>query len=105
MAEKLVGRKGRELAESSVTGKGGRTLPNGRATRKQVRGWEILKNSCGVEVMEPTNEDIYRLLHFYRFKWDGEEWVMKFPHFVKVVGEVPHGSTLVKNWKKVEQHG
>jgi hypothetical protein len=86
MAKKLVGRKGRELAESAVTGEGGRTLPKTRTTRKQESAIYTLLALLMVEVDGNNPKDLYRILRYFRYKWTGEVWTQQYPKWLEIVG-------------------
>ena len=85
MAKKLVGRKGRELAESVVTAEGGRVLPKIRTTRKQELASQTLISTIGVAFVHEQPKDMYRLLRYFRFKWNGQGWVVNYPAWIEVV--------------------
>lgn len=75
MAQKLVGRKGRELAGDTVAGKGGRVLPKSRPSKKFDAAMYKLQWSLGVAFEGvPAPKDAYRLLNYLRYKWDGDKW-------------------------------
>lgn len=87
MAKKVVGREGREVAKATVAGKDGKGLPKSRPSKKLSEGKHALICWVGVELENGSTSDIYKLLRFYRYKWDGEHWNKSLPNWVEYVKE------------------
>jgi hypothetical protein len=105
MAEKLVGRKGRELAESSVTGKVIGSLPKSRHSRKLEAAKRTLHGKLGVEYAKFTPSHLYRLLHYFRYNWNkySQNWEREYPHFTILIRHEP-SMDMVEFWELREKN-
>lgn len=86
MAKKADGRVGKALTEPTVTGEGGGRLPKARTTTKKALAIHTLSTLQLGELEGNNHKELYRILRYFRYKWNGVRWRQTWPDWIEIVG-------------------